>query len=71
MRIHNQLYGCANHLLGKGSRPFRQSKDVKKDKIAIMAITISMAIVATMIITDIGAITASTGLRANCIQYNY
>ena len=36
-----------------------------------MAITISMAIVATMIITDIGAITASTGLRANCIQYNY
>ena len=67
----------ANHLLGYGSRPFRQSKYVKKGSraiiaiTAIMAITVSMAIAAIMAITGIRAITASTDIRANCSQYNY
>ena len=66
-----------NHLLGKGSRPFRQSKDVKKGNIAIItitsiiAITVSMAIAAFTAIAGIRAITASTGIRVNYSQYNY
>ena len=65
------------HPLGQGSRPFRQSKNVKKGVItiiaitAIMAITVSMAIAAITAITDIRAITASTGIRGNFRQYNY
>ena len=60
------------NLLGQVSRPFRQSKDVKKGNIeiiaitVIMAITVSMAIAAITAITDIRAITSSTGVRANC-----
>ena len=67
----------ANHLQGQVSRPFRQSKDVKKVNIAIIAIPaimtirVSMTIAAIMAITDIRAITASTGIRANCLQYRY
>ena len=67
----------ANHLLGQGSRPFRQSKNVKKGNTviiaitAIMAITVSPAIAAITAITDIRAITASIGIRANFSQYNY
>ena len=64
------------HLLGQVSRPFRQSKDVKKGNIAIIAIPaimtirVRMTIAAIMAITDIRAITASTGIRANCHQYH-
>ena len=57
----------ADNLLGQGSRPFRQSKDVKKGNIAILAITDSMVILA---ITAIRAIIASTGIRDTCSQYN-
>ena len=61
----------ANHLLGQISRPFRQTKDVKKGFITIiaisviMAITVSMAITAIMGITDIRVITDNTGIRTN------
>ena len=67
----------ADNLLGQGSRPFRQSKDVKKGNIAIIAIPaimtirVSMTITAITAITDIRAITASIGIRANCRQYHY
>ena len=67
----------ANDLPGQGSRPFRQSKDVKKCFIviiaitAIMAIKVRMATAAITAITDNRAITASTGIRANYDQYNY
>ena len=67
----------ANNLPGQGSRPFRQSKDVKKGYIviiaitAIMAIKVRMATAAITAITDNRAITASTGIRANYDQYNY
>ena len=65
----------ANNLPGQGSRPFRQSKDVKKGYIviiitAIMAIKVRMATAAIMAITDNRAITASTSIRANYDQYN-
>ena len=65
----------ASHLLGQGSRPVRQSKDVKKGNMAIIAITaimvitVSMAIAAIMVNSDIRAITDSTDIRANCSQY--
>ena len=58
----------ANYLLGQGSRSFRQSKDVKKGNIAIIAIPAIMTIIVSMTIaaiTDIRAITASTGIRVN------
>ena len=67
----------ANYLLGQDSRPFRQSKDVKKGNIAIitipaiMTIRFSMTIAVITANTDIRAITASTGIRANCCQYHY
>ena len=48
-------------ILGKGSRPFRQSKDVKEGNIAIIAITAIMSITA---ITAIIAITANLFIAA-------
>ena len=67
----------SKNLLGQVSRPFRQSKDVNKGNIAIivitaiMAIIVSMAIAAITAIRDIRAVTASTGIKANCCQFNY
>ena len=72
---HSHSHRVEINFLGQGSRPFRQSNDVKKDNraiisiTAIMAITVGMAIAA--IITEIRAITASTDIRAKCSQYNY
>ena len=66
-----------SHPLSQGSRPFRQSKDVKKGIIeivaitAIIAITVSMTIAAITTITDMRPITASTSITANCSQYNF
>ena len=63
--------------VGQGSRPFRQSKYVKKGNLAILAITaiasimaftVSMAIAAITTVTDIMANTANTNIRANCSQ---
>ena len=47
----------ANYLLGQDSRPFRQSKDVKKGNIAIIAIPAIMTIRVGMTIAAITAIT--------------
>ena len=64
------------HPLGQGSRLFRQSKDVQKHNLSIiaitciMAITVSRAIAAITAITDIRTITGSTGITANYSQYN-
>ena len=71
---HSQSW---SYLLGQVSRPFRHSKDCKKGNVAILAIPaimtirVSMTIAAITAIKDIRAITASTGIRANCHQYPY
>ena len=64
----------ANHLLGQGSRPVRQSKEVKKGNTviiaitAIMPITINMAITAITAITDISVITDIRAITASIGQ---
>ena len=64
----------ANHLLGQGFRPVRQSKEVKKGNTviiaitAIMPITINMAITAITAITDISVITDIRAITASIGQ---
>ena len=59
----------ANHLVGQGSRPVRQSKEVKKGNTVIIAITANnMAITAITAITDISAITDIRAITASIGQ---